>query len=44
MCNIPINSYASVLSLCSGSVSGGEEEEGPGAADFNRANQELGGG
>lgn len=30
--------------VCSGSVSGGEEEEGPGVADFNRANQKLGGG
>ncbi len=30
--------------VCSGSVSGGEEEEGPGVADFNRTNQELGGG
>lgn len=29
--------------VCSGSVSGGEEEEGPGVADFNRADQKLGG-
>lgn len=34
-----------VLSVCfsSGSVSGGEKEEGPGAADFNRTHQKLGG-
>lgn len=32
------------MCVCSGSVSGGEEEEGPGVADFNGANQKLGGG